>query len=101
MNRRPPRSTRTDTPSPTRRSSDLLGVVRAEVTTAHPISSDQEQRLRATLESMLEQQVKITMGLDPRLLAGFVARVGSRRYDASLSGQIERDRKSTRLNSSH
>jgi F-type H+-transporting ATPase subunit delta len=67
-----------------------LGVVRAEVTTAHPLTPDQERRLRTILESMLEQKVKLTVGLDPKLIAGFVARVGSRRYDASLDGQIER-----------
>jgi F-type H+-transporting ATPase subunit delta len=67
-----------------------LGVVRADVVTAHPLSAEQEQRLRATLESMLEQQVKLTLGQDKRLIAGFVARIGSRRYDASLNGQIDR-----------
>ena len=67
-----------------------LGVVRATVTTAHPISTEQENRLRAKLESMLEQEVKLTVNQDPKLIAGFVARIGSERYDASLNGQIER-----------
>ncbi len=67
-----------------------LGVVRAAVTTAHPLSAEQESRLRATLESMLSQQVKLTVEQDQRLIAGFVARIGSERYDASLDGQIER-----------
>ena len=67
-----------------------LGVVRATVTTAHPISTEQERRLRAKLESMLSQQVKLTVNQDPKLIAGFVARIGSERYDASLNGQIER-----------
>jgi F-type H+-transporting ATPase subunit delta len=67
-----------------------LGVVRADVTTAHPLTPEQERRLRATLESMLEQKVKLTLGIDRKLIAGFVARVGSHRYDASLNGQIDR-----------
>jgi len=67
-----------------------LGVVRADVTTAHPLTGEQVERLRAVLESMLEQQVKLKLDLDPALLAGFVARIGSLRYDASLDGQIER-----------
>jgi F-type H+-transporting ATPase subunit delta len=67
-----------------------LGVVRADVTTAHTLTADQEQKLRAMLESKLEQQVKMKLGLDHSLLAGFVARIGSRRYDASLTGQIDR-----------
>jgi F-type H+-transporting ATPase subunit delta len=67
-----------------------LGVVRADVTTAHPLSNDQVDRLRAVLERKLERQVKLAFGVDPRLLAGFVARIGSQRYDASLDGEIER-----------
>ena len=67
-----------------------LGVVRAEVRTAHPLSGDQERRLREVLESMLDRKVKLELALDPRLLAGFVARIGSQRYDASLDGQIDR-----------
>jgi F-type H+-transporting ATPase subunit delta len=67
-----------------------LGVVRADVKTAHPLTADQESRLRGVLEKMLDQRVKLELGLDPSLLAGFVARIGSRRYDASLDGQIDR-----------
>jgi F-type H+-transporting ATPase subunit delta len=67
-----------------------LGVVRAQVRTAHALTGEQESRLRAVLEGMLERKVKIELELDPRLLAGFVARIGSRRYDASLNGQIDR-----------
>jgi F-type H+-transporting ATPase subunit delta len=67
-----------------------LGVVRAEVRTAHPLSAEQERRLRVVLETKLAQQVKLELGLEPGLLAGFVARIGSRRYDASLDGQIDR-----------
>ena len=51
-------------------------VVRAEVVTAHPLAAGQEQRLRSALESMLDQKVKLTVGLDPDLIAGFVARHG-------------------------
>jgi F-type H+-transporting ATPase subunit delta len=67
-----------------------LGVVRAQVRTAHALTGDQESRLRAVLERMLEKKVKLELDLEPRLLAGFVARIGSRRYDASLNGQIDR-----------
>jgi F-type H+-transporting ATPase subunit delta len=67
-----------------------LGVVRAEVKTAHPLTEEQERRLRGVLAAKLEGTVKLDLGLDRSLLAGFVARVGSRRYDASLTGEIDR-----------
>ena len=67
-----------------------LGVSTAEVITAQPLADSQEARLRQVLGDMLEQQVRLTTSTRPELLAGFVARIGSRRYDASLNGQLER-----------
>ena len=67
-----------------------LGVVTAEITTAQPLDDDQEARLRKVLEEMLQQQVRMSTTTSPSLLGGFVARIGSRRYDASLNGQLQR-----------
>ena len=67
-----------------------LGVVTAQVTTAQPLEEAQEARLRKVLEEMLQQQVRMSTSTNPGLLAGFVARIGSRRYDASLNGQLQR-----------
>ena len=69
-----------------------LGVVRAEVTTAHPLNDEQERRLRATLESMLEQQVKLTLGLDPRL----DRRLRRAHRQRALRRQLERTDRTTR-----
>ncbi|MEE2776236.1 MAG: ATP synthase F1 subunit delta [Acidobacteriota bacterium] len=66
------------------------GVVTAQVTTAQAVDEEQEARLRRVLEDILEQKVLMTTSTSPDLLAGFVARIGSRRYDASLSGQLQR-----------
>ena len=67
-----------------------LSVVTAQITTAQPLNADQESRLRTVLENMLQQRVLMSTAANPDLLGGFVARIGSRRYDASLSGQLER-----------
>src|SRR3546814_17984139 len=90
MIRRPPRSTRTDTPFPTRRSSDLE--------TEHP-----GQHLVAAGAIVRVQQddfVGFASGIDlagmaqPDHVLGVVAPV-------FVAGAGLRDRKSTRLNSSH
>jgi ATP synthase F1 delta subunit len=67
-----------------------MGVVTARVTCAQPLDSAQEQRLRAVLETRLQQKVRLDVTTEPGLLAGFVARIGSRRYDASLDGRLSR-----------
>lgn len=72
-----------------------LGVAIAEVTTATALDDDEAERLRAALTEMLDREVVLELAVDPALIAGFRARVGSTLYDASLSGQL--DRLTTRL----
>lgn len=72
-----------------------LGVATAEVTTAQALDDDEAARLRAALSKMLDREVDLKLAVDPALIAGFRARVGSTLYDASLAGQL--DRLTTRL----
>jgi F-type H+-transporting ATPase subunit delta len=67
-----------------------LGVVTAEVTSAQPLDDDRRARLEAVLRKVLQQDVELTLRTDPKLLGGFVARIGSYRYDASVDGQLNR-----------
>ena len=67
-----------------------LGVATAEVTTAQALDDQEEARLRAALAKMLDREVDLKLAVDPALIAGFRARVGSTLYDASLAGQLDR-----------
>jgi len=67
-----------------------LGVATAEVTTAQPIEDDEAAKLRDVLGRMLDREVHVQLAVDPDLIAGFRARVGSTLYDASLRGQLDR-----------
>lgn len=67
-----------------------IGIVSAKVTSAVPLDSQQRQRLVASLEKMLEQRIDLRLAVDPHLLGGFVALIGSQRYDVSLRGQLDR-----------
>src|SRR3546814_15023105 len=108
MIRRPPRSTRTDTLFPTRRSSDLH---------APPLKGPV---LRAGSRSLLLQLVDIFYGGRGQLAAEreeltdaedrFAARLGrdigmqlaaAWRVKLAIEPELDRERKSTRLNSSH
>lgn len=72
-----------------------LGVATAEVTTAQALDDQEAARLSAALSKMLDRDVDLKLAVDPALIAGFRARVGSTLYDASLAGQL--DRLTTRL----
>lgn len=67
-----------------------LGVAVAEVATAQTLDDDEVSRLRDALSKMLDRRVDMKLSVDPALIAGFRARVGSTLYDASLAGQLDR-----------
>jgi F-type H+-transporting ATPase subunit delta len=67
-----------------------LGIINAQVTSAVPLEESQTLQLRQMLESSLGKKVELEVSVEPALLGGFVAQVGSRRYDVSLKGQLER-----------
>ncbi|HVS15294.1 MAG TPA: ATP synthase F1 subunit delta [Thermoanaerobaculia bacterium] len=67
-----------------------LGVVKAVVTAADPIDPEQVRRLEDVLGGALGKSVALEVAVAPELLGGFVAQVGSRRYDGSLRGQLDR-----------
>ncbi|MBI3894963.1 MAG: ATP synthase F1 subunit delta [Acidobacteria bacterium] len=69
---------------------ERLGIVVAEVTTARPLADDERQGLATALESKMGKQVRIKLALDPTLIGGVTARVGSTIYDGSVRGQLER-----------
>jgi F-type H+-transporting ATPase subunit delta len=66
-----------------------MGVVRATVTTAQPLDATQRDELAATLAAVTGKQVRMTVAVDPELIGGAVARVGSTIYDGSLRQQLE------------
>lgn len=66
----------------------------AEVRSAHELSAEETAELRRTLEKKFGKHVDVEVTPDPELLAGFVARVGSEIYDASVAGKIDKFRES-------
>jgi F-type H+-transporting ATPase subunit delta len=69
------------------------GVVEATVRTATPLAADAEASIRAALESRTGARVRVRTELDPSLLSGFVVRLGSELFDASLSRRLDKARK--------
>jgi len=69
---------------------DQQKVVRAEVTTATPIDTTRVDALRRALAAVTGRTVTVSTKLDPSIIGGIVARVGSTVYDASVTRQLAR-----------
>jgi F-type H+-transporting ATPase subunit delta len=71
---------------------DQLQVVRAEVTTAAELPSDQVARIREGLKRATGREVQLETRVDPAIIGGAVARIGSTVFDGSVTRQLERMR---------
>jgi F-type H+-transporting ATPase subunit delta len=71
---------------------DFRGVVRAEVTTATPLDAGRTEAIRQGLASLTGRTVRLSTSVDPSIIGGLVARIGSTVYDASVTRQLERMR---------
>jgi len=71
-----------------------LGVAIAEVRTAKTLGPDEIRDLADTLSKKLGKKVELDIRIDPKLLGGFVVKVGSEIWDASVQGKINKFRES-------
>lgn len=63
------------------------GAGKAEVTSALPLSADEQSAIKSDLTGRGASEVAFKV--DPKILGGLVVRVGDRVVDASVSGQLE------------
>lgn len=67
---------------------DKRNLMMADVTTALPLTADQEQALADKLAAMTGKTIKIRQHVDSKILGGIVVRVGDKLLDGSLSHQL-------------
>jgi F-type H+-transporting ATPase subunit delta len=65
-----------------------LGFVRAEVRSAYELTQQQQNELSAQLGKIAGAQVRMRFSVDPDLIGGVAARIGSTVYDGSVRGQL-------------
>jgi F-type H+-transporting ATPase subunit delta len=70
------------------------GRVRAEVVSAAQLSPDAIDRLRRALERQTGKTIELEIKVDPALLGGLRAKVGSVIYDGSIRAELDRLRTS-------
>lgn len=67
---------------------EARGVVKAQVTTAVPLSEPERQHVANRLSQITGKQVVVQEGVDPRILGGLVARIGDRLIDGSTRSRL-------------
>lgn len=66
----------------------------AEVTSALPLTSEEQEKVKKDVLSKLGSHATVTYRVDPTILGGLVIRVGDKVLDGSVAGQFESLRQS-------
>ena len=69
---------------------DREGVVRAEIATAMPVGPERLETIQRGLAAATGKRVTVDTRLDPSIIGGVVARIGSTVYDGSIATQLTR-----------
>ncbi len=67
---------------------ERLGFVRAEVSSAAPLNEALGAGLEAELSKLTGKRMRLSFDVNPDLLGGVVARIGSTVYDGSVRGEL-------------
>jgi F-type H+-transporting ATPase subunit delta len=68
---------------------ERTGFVRAKVTSAAPLPERQQADVQQALSQVTGKRVRCDFTVDPSLIGGVVARIGSTVYDGSLRTQLD------------
>ena len=68
-------------------------IVRARITAAEPLSPDRVHALERSLGALTGKQMQLDVAVDPALIGGVVATIGSTVYDGSIRTQLQRMKK--------
>jgi len=72
---------------------ERLGFARAEVTSAEPLDQRRSSEIESELSNLTGKRMRLHFAVDKALLGGVAARIGSKLYDGSIRGQLERLRR--------
>ncbi|MBX3566006.1 MAG: F0F1 ATP synthase subunit delta [Sphingomonas sp.] len=64
------------------------GETSAQVISAHPLTTDQVDALKAQLRTRIGRDVSVDLSVDPSLLGGLVVKIGSQMIDSSIKTRL-------------
>ena len=67
-------------------------IVRADVKSAAPLTPEKTRALEESLSKVTGKKVELSVSVDPELLGGVIATIGSTVYDGSVKTQLQRMR---------
>jgi F-type H+-transporting ATPase subunit delta len=67
---------------------DHRGETTAQVTSAHPLTSDQVSQLKTQLKARVGRDVSVDLSVDPAILGGLVVKIGSQMIDSSIKTRL-------------
>src|SRR5579872_2502417 len=67
---------------------EKFGLVRADVTSAGELTDSQRASLQTQLSRLSGKQARLEFSIDPALVGGVIARIGSTVYDGSVRGEL-------------
>jgi len=68
---------------------EIAGRIHATISSARPLTPDATHKLKAALETSTGKQVVVDSVVDPELIGGVVAQIGSTVIDGSVKTQLE------------
>jgi F-type H+-transporting ATPase subunit delta len=72
---------------------ERMGFARAEVVSAAALDAERGALLETELSRLTGKRMRLRFAVDPELLGGATARIGSTLYDGSLRGQLQQMRR--------
>ncbi len=67
---------------------EAQGIAYADVTTAIPLTTDEETNVVASLSKLTGKQIKLRTHVDPEIIGGILARVGDQLIDGTVTTQF-------------
>ncbi len=68
---------------------ERLGFARAEVSSPRELTETQRGAVNGQLEKLTGKRIRTRYAVDPALIGGVIARIGSTVYDGSVRGQLQ------------
>ncbi|MFN8437731.1 MAG: ATP synthase F1 subunit delta [Cytophagales bacterium] len=68
----------------------IMGYQNAEVVTAVPMTPDVENEVKGLIEKISSSKVILTKKVDPKILGGFIAKVGDKQIDESVASKLNK-----------
>ena len=68
---------------------ERLGFERAEIISANELTGEQKREIEESLANKSGKRIRPVYRIDPSIIGGVIARVGSKEYDGSLRGRLD------------